>query len=260
MTNLSKYQQDLERLVKKGGKLLYGLGQENFSELSEAEKIAYKGKESADFRSNYEDWYSESFEILRQILPNRLEDFKHLYKPESKRKEINFGNYTLSDYMIGLTVRWAGEPAFSIFKAAIQKFYQQFLILKSAEKRFDSSLFDIETLLQADLFDSEIEASKELLKKGFVRAAGAICGVILEAHLQKVLKNHGHTLKKKNPGIADFNNKLKEESIIEITDWRKIQHLADIRNTCDHNKKLEPTQEDIKELIAGTEKIIKNIF
>ncbi len=46
-------------------------------------------------------------------------------------------------------------------------FDSQIGILKSCEKRFESSLFDIKQLLQADIFDSELEAAQELNKKGF---------------------------------------------------------------------------------------------
>lgn len=62
-------------------------------------------------------------------------------------------------------------------KAAVPKFRQQLAIVKAAQIRFESSLFEIRQLVQADLFGSEIDASRELLKHKFVRAAGAIAGV-----------------------------------------------------------------------------------
>jgi hypothetical protein len=42
--------------------------------------------------------------------------------------------------------------------------------------------------------------------------------------------------------------------------WRFIQHLADLRNLCDHKKKRDPKTEDIDELIEGVEKITKTLF
>ena len=57
----------------------------------------------------------------------------------------------------------------------------------SLESRFESSLFDMQQLVQADMFDSELDAARELWKKGFLRAAVAICGVILEKHFAIVL-------------------------------------------------------------------------
>ena len=67
----------------------------------------------------------------------------------------------------------------------------------------------------------------------------------LERHLAQVCDNHNIKANKKDPGIADLDNVLKEENIIDIPQWRFIQHLADIRNLCDHDKKIEPTTEQV---------------
>jgi len=42
--------------------------------------------------------------------------------------------------------------------------------------------------------------------------------------------------------------------------WRFIQHLADIRNLCDHSKADEPTAEQVDDLVKGVGKIIKTLF
>ena len=65
---------------------------------------------------------------------------------------------------------------------------------------------------------------------------------------------------KKNPTISDFNDLLKNSVAVEVAQWRFIQHLGDLRNLCDHNKSKEPTNDDIEDLITGTEKITKTIF
>jgi hypothetical protein len=56
-------------------------------------------------------------------------------------------------------------------------------------------------LAQADLFDSELDAAKELAKHKFTRASGAMAGVILERHLQQICQNHNIKITK-NPTIA----------------------------------------------------------
>jgi len=144
--------------------------------------------------------------------------------------------------------------------AAIPHFRQQLAILASAKERFESSLFNIRELVQADLFDSELDAAKELAKKKFTRGAGALAGVVLERHLSQVCKSHKIQIRKKAPGISDLNDALKKNNVIEIPDWRFIQHLADIRNLCDHNKNIEPSVEQVDDLILGVMKVIKTIF
>lgn len=136
----------------------------------------------------------------------------------------------------------------------------QYTILKSAEKRFESALFDMQEIVQADLFDSELEAARELTKNGFFRAGGAVASVVLEKHLGHVCKNHAIKSRKAHPSIADYYESLKKAEIIDMPMWRFIQHLGDIRNMCDHGKDREPTKEDVLELIEGVEKVIKTVL
>jgi hypothetical protein len=65
---------------------------------------------------------------------------------------------------------------------------------------------------------------------------------------------------KKQPAISDLSNALKDANVIDIPQWRLIQHLADIRNLCDHNKTKEPTAEQVDDLVAGVRKMTKTLF
>lgn len=267
--NLQKYKDDLSKLVTQGDQLLNSLQYECHKEEFEAElKKHLKTKKKIDdfkkslliFGEKYQFWYSEACAVIKLLLPDRLSDFVKYHEKPKGRKEIKYGNYVVEDYLQRLTVTSGfGEKVVGP-EAAIPQFQQQLNILKSVQKRFESSLFDIKQLAQADLFDSELDSAKELNKKGFVRGAGAIAGVVLEKHLAQVCDNHNLKASKKNPTINDFNQTLKDADVIEVKDWRFIQRLADLRNLCDHNKKTEPTKEDIGELIDGTEKVSKTIF
>lgn len=93
-----------------------------------------------------------------------------------------------------------------------------------------------------------------------MRAAGALAGVILERHLQRVAINHEIKISKKNPTISDLNDPLKVDGIYDIPTWRKIQLMADIRNLCSHQKDSEPNKEQVVELIEGVSTIIKSVF
>jgi hypothetical protein len=115
-------------------------------------------------------------------------------------------------------------------------------------------------LLQADIFDSELEAADHLLKNKFARAAGALAGVVLERHLGEVCSSHNITLRKKDPTISDLNDALKAASVIDTAQWRSIQHLGDLRNLCDHNKQVEPTAEQVRDLLTGVAKVTKTTF
>ena len=215
------------------------------------------------FKDEYQIWYSEAKALVRQLLPDRLSDFTRHYEKPKPRKDITNENYTIEDYLqevnitrrVGITVIPVVEPY-----AAIPRFNQQLSIVKSIQERFRSSLFDIRQLAQADLFDSELEAAKELAKNKFTRAAGALAGVVLERHLKEICNNHGVTIRKKNPQISNLNDLLKDAEVIDIPQWRYIQHLGDLRNLCAHDKKPEPTMDQAEDLISGVAKVSKTIF
>jgi hypothetical protein len=211
------------------------------------------------FNSEYQLWYSEALSIIKVMLPDRLLNFVSLYEKPKNRKDVEYGNYVIEHYLQGLQVTRYSEVKVNK-SAALPQFFQQLNILKSIEKRFESTLFDIKLLVQADLFDSELESAKALVKHKFFRAAGAMAGVVLEKHLHQVSENHNLKAGKKNATINDYNELLKNNSIIETAQWRFIQHLGDIRNLCDHNKEKEPTADNASDLIAGVEKITKTIF
>ncbi len=267
-SNIDKYKEDLEKLIIKGEHLLQSMilrvDKQNLmdqltAQLKDKQKVTEYIRRIPNFDDEYQQWYSEAQAVIKLLLPHRLNDFIKFYEKEKNRKEIKYGNYVIEDFLQNLTVT-RGDAIKVGPSAALPQYIQQLNILKSVQARFTSSLFDIKQLLQADLFDSEIEAAKELNKNKFSRAAGAIAGVVLERHLMQICSNHKISLPKKYPTINDFNTALKNENVVDTSQWRFIQHLADIRNNCDHSKHEDPSKEEIEDMIKGVEKITKTIY
>lgn len=257
LNNISKYQKDIDRLISDSEELWMGLFYElkdeykdEYNSLSEEQKERFS---QYSFTDKYNEWYNESLSVIKQLIPERYDDFVGYYKA-SKRKALTYETYVISDYLIRLSTVTLSK------KSVVRKFQQQINIVKSLKERFNSSLYDIKQLLQADIFDSELESASELCKKGFYRAAGAVCGVVIEKHLQQVVISHGLSISKKHPTINDYNDLLKNNNIIDIATFRRIQLMGDIRNECDHNKNSEPKKESIEELIDLTNKLIKNVY
>jgi hypothetical protein len=262
-SNIDKYKKDLELLIKQGESLLLGLYNEFSSEFAtQIKKLDKKTQEKikkSTFKDKYNAWYNESLVLIKQLVPERYDDFVAYYK-QSKRKTINYETYCISDYLIGLVLTHGWGDVVFKQSCIITKFEQQLAILESLKTRFDSSLYEIKELLQADLFNSELDAAKELQKKGFRRAAGAICGVVIERHLSQVCVRRGIRISKKNPSINDYKSLLQANDVIDVSQMRRIELMADIRNKCDHSKNEEPTDDDISEIISGTNKIIKSVY
>jgi hypothetical protein len=268
ISNLERYKKDLDALVDKGSMLEnalnYELRPDEFTEEvkkqfgSEADEFL---KTVPSFARTYQHWYSEAKALVRQLLPDRLSDFVRHYEKPKPRKLLDFESYRIEDCLQGVrVVRGYQKEVVVDGSAALPHFRQQLAIVKSIRERFESSLFDIRLLVQGDLFDSELDAARELAKNKFLRAAGAVAGVVLEKHLGQVCENHTLKSTKKNPTIADFNDLLKESGVIDVPQWRSIQYLGDLRNLCDHDKKVEPTVDQVNDLITGVSKLTKNLF
>lgn len=209
------------------------------------------------FAKSYQYWYSEALPLVKQLLPDRFGDFVRLYEKPKSRKEINFESYRIEDACQGLRTSLGGSIR-ADQSSAVPLLSQQIAIVEAIKRRFVSSLFDIKQLVQADLFDSELDGAKELLKNNFFRAAGAISGVVLEGHLKQVCDNHG--LPKKSGTIAVLNDTLKATNVIDLPQHRHIQFLGDLRNKCSHKNSDEPCKEEIDDLIQGVNKVVKTIF
>ncbi|WP_321991490.1 hypothetical protein [Marispirochaeta aestuarii] len=262
-TNIRKYKTDLETLLKRANQLHMAIQYESYPEAfknAAGEKADDIISKLPSFSDKYQSWYSEATALIRQLLPDRIDDFRRHYEKPKGRKDISFESYRIEDCLQGLEIRTGYGERKCGPDSAIPHLRQQIAILESVKARFESTLFDIRQLVQADLFDSELASASELFNKGFFRAAGAIAGVVLEKHLRQVYDNHGLKTRKKNPTISDYNDGLKNDGVIDTPVWRNIQRLSDIRNLCDHSKDRDPTQDEIEELIHGVEKISKTLY
>ena len=263
ISNLTKYEADLEHLVRLGHELrnsaAYEFRQSDEAFIESAREMLGDGAEDylkslPGFRSKYQSWYSEAKTLIQQVLPGRLDDFVAYYEVPKSRKTITYASYRVADSLIGIRRSSIG-PA-----SAIPLFVQQIAILESVKQRFKSSLFDIRQLVQADVFDSELDSAKGLVKSGFYRAAGAVAGVVMEKHLLEVCDSHGVSTGRKAKTISNMNEALKNATTIDTPQWRRNQHLADLRNRCCHAKEREPTMQEAEDLVNGVEQLTKTLF
>jgi hypothetical protein len=264
MNTKEEFKNELKNLYKNGVGIL-----SNEAALNDARKKGSKTRKKTPAVSNeipsiqlsYNTWYTASLRLIKLLIPERLKDFVCYYKLE-KRKENYFNTfeYTISDYLNNSHEFMKGFDSFDEFDTFSIKFRNQLAILNSCIENIDTILFDIENILQYNMYKSELEAAADLLSKNFIRPAGALAGVILEGYLKSTCKKHNLIFTKKRLTISDCNEKLKTENIIDVVLWRKIQYLADIRNICDHKDEREPKKEEVHDFIADIEKIIVMII
>jgi hypothetical protein len=98
-SNVSKYKEDLRKLITLGnemhGDLLFQEAEERGTPLSDElkshgiegdglRKLAKSVKDK--FEDNYQRWYTEAHAVIRQLIPDRLSEFEHLYKGDASRR------------------------------------------------------------------------------------------------------------------------------------------------------------------------------
>ncbi len=257
---------ELEALSKLGNIILLKASLDEGGQLSKEEKNRIEShddfkqysKKSSGVKADYQQWFTKASSVVKRLIPDRYEEFIELYRKKKKNNKTDTTMPTISDYLLGVKLI-RGKKTMSTFGNFFSKMETQINILQSCIPMIDSKLSNIEGILLFELFDTELQAAKDLLKKKYYRAAGALAGVTLEIHLSKVCANHGLTFRKNNPTISNFNEELKNNSIIDTPTWRLIQRLGDIRNLSVHSKEREPRDSEIEDLIIGCEKLISEL-
>jgi hypothetical protein len=248
MTSPTTIKAELERLCLEAARLITLIG----DDLQESH---------VPFVRDYQRWYTEALPVVQTLAPDRLAEFRLNYQIDPKRKSSSASNYTVQDYVQGIGANLdpaTGKPSFDVANAIRLRVHAQGAILGSLRSRIDGVLANIESGLAADLEDHSLATAARLAKVSG-RAAGALAGVVVERHLQRVAKAHHVTITKKNPTIADLNDPLRNASIYDTAVWRRIQYIADIRNLCSHMKDREPTPDEVRDLLAGANWVVKNI-
>ena len=258
--SFSEQIRQMNELVKEGRSLL--------ESVEKAEGSATQSKSiDPTFSSGYLHWYYVSRSLVEQVAPDSAADFASHYDSFEPRTTINAYNYMIRDYLLGrhatLPRRHAGRGLTAhgyTRRPVIARVRNQVAILEAAQSCFSSALYNLRQLLQADLFDSELEQARELNRQGFARGAGAIAGVVLERHLRQVCAKHSLSIQKAKPTLGDLGSHLKKANILDMPRWRLVQHLGDLRNQCCHDSGDKPNMNDVSDLISGVEKITKEVI
>ena len=264
--NFEQIKADVKRIHTQGVNLLNAIRDEQFPEQMEQHFTNVLKKNYQEFKkglpvfkSAYQPWYSEAVAVIKMLLPLRYSDFVRLYEKPKGRKEITRENYVIEDYLSD-TVITAGfdKKVVAGPDAAIPAFEQQYNIIGAILSTIDSTLLDIRREIQAGLLDAELDKAALLAKNKQFRAAGVIAGIVLEKHLEQVCERRQLKITRKT--IADLNELLKKNNIIDFPDYRHIGLLAELYQLCVQNKKREPEPSEVADLINGTDKVIKTIF
>ncbi len=129
----------------------------------------------------------------------------------------------------------------AIFSAAKEDFYGGYLS-------------SVRALVQAEVFDSELEQANELLSSGYCAAAAVIAGVVLETALRDLCDRNGIPHGK----LDKMNADLAKASVYNILNQKRITALADIRNSAAHGKPDTFTNQDVDSMIKDVNRFLSD--
>jgi hypothetical protein len=242
---LEKIKQQLEDTVEQGRLMLKGWEFRDYQNVQDA----------------YQAWYVRAEVFVQKFLHDRIDEFK-LYYTGSGLENYE-GEYGIKAFLKGKLPYYAYEDITSqqdrANKYIRHNLSMQISILNAIKTNLDTIVNEIVDTIYYEYQEDELEAAKTILDIN-LRAAGALCGVVIEKHLKRLVEKNDLQPDKKNPGINWYSSKLREKNIITVSQKKKVDYMADIRNRCDHPDVDEPKREDITRLIEDTNWLIKSVI
>ena len=113
-------------------------------------------------------------------------------------------------------------------------------------------LVSVRSLVQAELFDSELDQARELLASGYKIAAAVVAGVVLETALKDLCNIGSIPLGK----LDKMNADLAKAGTYNVLQQKKITALADIRNKAAHGDSQAFNDNDVMEMIRDVESFL----
>ncbi|OKP26727.1 DUF4145 domain-containing protein [Serratia fonticola] len=113
-------------------------------------------------------------------------------------------------------------------------------------------LISYKSLIQAELFDSELEQAKGLLTSGYTTASAVIAGTILETSLRELCERNSIP----NGKMDKMNADLAKHGVYNSIQQKVITAMAGIRNSAAHGKNDDFTKEDVTNMISNIESFL----
>lgn len=226
-----KFQQRLETLIAQG---------EDILSLTTIKSAPLTGTPTTVFTDEgldlYYQWIVNSKTILNIICGNN--------------KGLHYEIFLTSEKPI-----YSSESKINILKRLIS-------VLRAALDDLNNGLLiPFKQLVQAEVFDSELDQAKHFLDTGYITAAAVTAGVVLETAIRELCKNHDEielypensTIPKK---LDVLNAALKKADVYGVLQQKRITALADIRNSAAHGNTDNFNKDDVVDMIRDIERFL----
>lgn len=126
-------------------------------------------------------------------------------------------------------------------------------VFEAAKEDFQAGyLVSIRSLIQAEVFDTELEQAQEFLRLSYKVPAAVIAGTVLESAIRELCSRNNIAHGKLDKMNADLTKAGVYNGIVQ----KRITHLAAVRNSAAHGNDAEFKTYDVKAMIDEVEQII----
>ncbi len=127
-------------------------------------------------------------------------------------------------------------------------------VLQAAQKDYAGSyLFDLRSLVAAELIGDFIEQAETLVNEGYYVPAASLAGAVLEDTLRKMCDKQDIPVPERTK-LDKLNADLARVEAYSKLIQKRITALADIRNNADHGHFKNFTKEDVVDMVAWTKR------
>ncbi len=141
----------------------------------------------------------------------------------------------------------------SSWSGSLTKFKALKAVFLATKEDFDGGyLSSYKAIVQAEVFDNELEQANELLKSGYYVAAAVIGGVVLETALRELCDREIIPHGKMDKMNADLTKAGVYSKIVQ----KQITVFAGIRNSAAHGNNEEFTKGDVEQMLPAIEQFL----
>jgi hypothetical protein len=126
-------------------------------------------------------------------------------------------------------------------------------ILLAAQEDYNGGyLNNLRNLVQAEVFDDELEQATELLNNGYKTPAAVVAGIVLEVKLKELCTKNEIPLGK----LGKMNEDLYKAGVYSLLLQKRVTALAQIRNDAAHGNANSFQDSDVTSMIDDVRKFV----
>lgn len=130
-------------------------------------------------------------------------------------------------------------------------------IFRAAREDYEGGyIISVKALVQAEVFDAELDQASELLRAGYPLPAAVVAGVVLETSMRDLCDRTSIDIGK----LDKMNADLAKAGVYNKLQQKRITAIAGIRNSAAHGNTDEFEPEDVQSMISDIERFLASHF